>query len=64
MHYVRLVCTRCGRSEDLKECADLLGELENRAATRAAFRLEQEQVDLFGTCAECNAAAELDERSE
>ena len=54
--HANLVCTRCGRIDDLDDCADLLAQLKTRAATRTAFRLEQERVDLFGVCAECGAA--------
>jgi Fur family peroxide stress response transcriptional regulator len=56
--HANLVCTQCGRIDDLHECADLLGQLKNRAASRAAFQLEQERVDLFGICSDCREKKE------
>ena len=54
--HANLVCTECGGITDLEECADIVMQLQERADRALGFRLDQERVDLYGVCLECQAA--------
>jgi Fur family peroxide stress response transcriptional regulator len=54
--HANLVCTHCGRITDFDGCEDVLQVLRERTAT-AAFRLQDERIDLYGLCQDCQPAA-------
>jgi Fur family transcriptional regulator, ferric uptake regulator len=56
-HHHHLVCTGCGRVEDLDQCAisEALGEL----AKSTGYRMEGHWLELYGRCAECRTAVAI-----
>jgi Fe2+ or Zn2+ uptake regulation protein len=50
--HANLVCTRCRRITDFDGCDDVLAILRERTAA-ATFRLQQERIDLYGLCRDC-----------
>jgi Fe2+ or Zn2+ uptake regulation protein len=55
-HHHHLVCSNCGRVEDLPASAGLERSVQaaaELAATKAGFRTEHHRLDLVGTCADC-----------
>ena len=52
-HHHHLVCSRCGRSEDVAdgELAGLVAEI----AGRSGYRIEAHRLELFGVCPACAA---------
>jgi Fur family transcriptional regulator, peroxide stress response regulator len=59
--HANLICTNCGRIVDFEGCVDLLDQLRQRTRQDASFALGPERLDLYGTCAACQA--ELSDRS-
>jgi Fur family transcriptional regulator, ferric uptake regulator len=60
-HHHHLVCSGCGRVEDLPATAAVEHSVAiaiEEAARRAGFRTEHHRLDLVGLCADCSAAAE------
>lgn len=58
-HHHHLVCSRCGRVEDLPASAALersVAAAAEEAARVAGFRAQHHRLDLLGTCARCAAA--------
>lgn len=53
-HHHHLVCENCGRIEDFHGCADL-APLTERVATESGFSIARHQLELYGTCAACQA---------
>ena len=53
--HANLVCTRCGRITDFEGCDDVLAILRERTA--GWFRLQQERIDLYGLCRDCQEPA-------
>lgn len=53
-HHHHLVCTGCGRVEDLDQCAitDTMREL----SSRTGYELEGHWLELYGRCAACRSA--------
>lgn len=53
-HHHHLVCTSCGRVEDLDQCAidDVMRELSEATG----YEVERHWLELYGRCAECRAA--------
>ena len=51
--HANLVCVSCGKIVDFDQCEDILQLLRDRTAAQASFRLEQERVDLYGLCGDC-----------
>jgi Fur family transcriptional regulator, ferric uptake regulator len=49
-HHHHLVCSSCGRVDDLPATAAL-----DEAARRAGFRTEHHRLDLVGLCADCRS---------
>ena len=49
--HANLVCTRCGGITDFEGCDDVLAILRERTA--GSFRLQQERIDLYGLCRDC-----------
>ena len=49
--HANLVCTRCGGITDFEGCDDVLAILRERTA--GWFRLQQERIDLYGLCRDC-----------
>jgi len=55
-HHHHLVCSRCGRVEDLPTTAALersVAAVIDEATARAGFRTEHHRLDLVGVCARC-----------
>ena len=55
-HHHHLICSRCGRVEDVTVPSDLEGTLDrtlDRLAKRAGFADVDHRLDLIGTCADC-----------
>jgi Fur family peroxide stress response transcriptional regulator len=52
--HANLVCTECGRIDDLDDCVDLVETLRQRAADQASFTLGQVRFDLSGMCSTCH----------
>lgn len=55
-HHHHLVCSNCGRVEDLPASAALERSVETavtQAARKAGFRTQHHRLDLVGLCAEC-----------
>jgi Fur family ferric uptake transcriptional regulator len=52
-HHHHLVCTSCGRVEDLDQCAiaDVLRDLSQATG----YQVEGHWLELYGRCAECRA---------
>jgi Fur family ferric uptake transcriptional regulator len=50
-HHHHLVCTRCGKIDDLAGCLldPLLADLE----ANTSFRVEGHHLELYGTCGQC-----------
>src|SRR3954471_12254568 len=53
--HANLICTACGRIVDFEGCIDLLGALRDRTAEGAGFALDEERLDLYGTCSTCKS---------
>jgi Fur family ferric uptake transcriptional regulator len=53
-HHHHLVCTACGKVEDLDQCTitDTMREL----AQSTGYDIEGHWLELYGRCAECRAA--------
>jgi Fur family ferric uptake transcriptional regulator len=51
IHHHHLVCTECGRVEDLDAC--LSAPLEERALEKHGFRVARHNLEFFGTCKRC-----------
>jgi Fur family ferric uptake transcriptional regulator len=54
-HHHHLVCTRCGRVEEIGE--QFVQELSDGIARRYKFKIEDSTLDFYGLCAECRASA-------
>ncbi len=53
--HANLICTRCGQITDFEGCLDLLGQLRDRTQQGAGFALDEERLDLYGTCGNCKS---------
>jgi Fur family transcriptional regulator, ferric uptake regulator len=56
-HHHHLVCSSCGRVEDLPATAAVersVAAAIDEAARRAGFRTERHRLDLVGLCADCS----------
>jgi Fur family ferric uptake transcriptional regulator len=53
-HHHHLVCSSCGRSEDIAD-GELLA-LIDRIGRRSGYQIEAHRLELFGTCPRCAAA--------
>jgi Fur family transcriptional regulator, ferric uptake regulator len=54
-HHHHLVCSICGRSEDVAD-GDLVGLIEE-IGRRHGYRIEAHRLELFGACPDCAAGA-------
>ncbi len=52
MHH-HLICTRCGKVEEIKE--DWLLPMEKRIEREFGFKVSDHRLDFHGVCRECNA---------
>jgi Fur family transcriptional regulator, ferric uptake regulator len=55
-HHHHLVCSSCGRSQDIADGE--LARLVDEVGRRHGYRIEAHRLELFGTCPACIAAAE------
>ena len=55
-HHHHLVCSGCGRSEDVAD-GDL-GALVDEIGRRHGYQIQSHRIELFGTCPVCTAAAD------
>ena len=53
-HHHHLVCSGCGRSEDVADGE--LARLVDEIGQRNGYRIESHRLELFGTCPSCAAA--------
>lgn len=53
-HHHHLVCSSCGRSQDVAD--GQLARLVDEIAKRYGYRIEAHRLELFGVCADCAAA--------
>jgi Fur family transcriptional regulator, ferric uptake regulator len=53
-HHHHLVCSRCGRNEDVADGE--LARLVDDIGERHGYRIEAHRLELFGTCPQCAAA--------
>ena len=56
-HHHHLVCSNCGRVEDLPASESIERSVEAavaQAARKVGFRTRQHRLDLVGTCADCS----------
>jgi Fur family transcriptional regulator, ferric uptake regulator len=59
-HHHHLICSSCGKVEDVTVPSDLEGTLDrtlDRLAKRAGFADVDHRLDLIGTCGDCAARA-------
>jgi Fur family ferric uptake transcriptional regulator len=52
-HHHHLVCTACGKVEDLDQCA--IEEVVRELADATGYEVEGHWLELYGRCAECRA---------
>ena len=50
-HHHHLVCTRCSGIIEIEEC--LMGEVEQKIASRNGFKGVTHKLEFFGICPEC-----------
>ncbi len=50
-HHHHLVCTNCGRIEDIKECG--MEDVIKTIRKTTQFNVNQHNADFFGLCAQC-----------
>ena len=55
-HHHHLVCSGCGRSEDVADGE--LGALVDEIGRRNGYRIQSHRIELFGTCPVCTATAD------
>lgn len=54
--HANLVCKRCGRIEDSRDCEDLISQIKSRVAAGEGFRPESQRIDIYGLCRSCAAS--------
>jgi Fe2+ or Zn2+ uptake regulation protein len=59
-HHHHLVCSTCGRSEDIADGE--LARLVDEIGQRNGYRIESHRLELFGTCPACAVASADSER--
>jgi Fur family ferric uptake transcriptional regulator len=52
-HHHHVVCSRCGRSEEVADIG--LAPVLARVAEASGFRIDSHRLELFGVCADCRA---------
>lgn len=50
-HHHHLICSTCGSSTHMDECA--IDQLQNRIEDAYGFRIKQHVLEIFGKCKEC-----------
>jgi len=50
-HRHHIVCTSCGKIEDIAECG--LQEIEKEIFRKIGFKIEKHRLEFFGVCAVC-----------
>lgn len=50
-HHHHLICTKCGKVEDIKECG--MEDVEEKLQKRTSFVIKQHNAEFFGVCASC-----------
>jgi Fur family transcriptional regulator, ferric uptake regulator len=53
-HHHHVVCSRCGRSEDIDDAG--LRAVVRDVARRTGYRIDEHRLELFGRCPDCQAA--------
>jgi Fur family ferric uptake transcriptional regulator len=54
-HHHHVVCRSCGRSVEVEDTG--LQSVVNEIARRTGYSIDTHRLELFGTCAQCGAAA-------
>lgn len=55
-HHHHVVCSRCGRSEDIDDAG--LRPVVRDVARRTGYRVDAHRLELFGLCPDCQARAD------
>lgn len=50
-HHHHLICTNCGKIDDINECG--VEEIEQKLQKRTGFLIQQHNAEFFGLCASC-----------
>lgn len=61
-HHHHLVCQKCGKIEDFHGCD--IASLAARLESESGFRVERHQLEMYGTCPDCQIAEESGATSE
>jgi Fur family ferric uptake transcriptional regulator len=61
-HHHHLVCSTCGRSEDVADGE--LARLVDEIGQRHGYRIESHRLELFGMCPDCTASSRTTGRAE
>lgn len=54
-HHHHVVCTRCGRTTEVEDCA--MTAIAREVARRSGYRVDEHRLELFGVCPACLASA-------
>jgi Fe2+ or Zn2+ uptake regulation protein len=55
-HHHHVVCSRCGRSTDVRDSG--ISQVVAEVARRSGYRIDSHRLELFGLCPPCQAEAE------
>ena len=61
-HHHHLICSSCGRSEDVADGE--LPALIERIGRRSGYQIEAHRLELFGTCPRCAKATDAKEKGD
>lgn len=56
-HHHHLVCTACGKVQDLDQCA--IADVMRELSEATGYEVEGHWLELYGRCAECQAAVPM-----
>jgi Fur family ferric uptake transcriptional regulator len=59
-HHHHLVCSGCGRVQDLDACA--IGDMVRELSAATGYEVDGHWLELYGRCAECRVAAGVAQR--
>jgi Fe2+ or Zn2+ uptake regulation protein len=54
IHHHHVVCSRCGRAEDVEDCG--MGAVAREISRRTGFRIDDHRLELYGLCPDCAAS--------
>jgi Fur family ferric uptake transcriptional regulator len=56
-HHHHVICSRCGRATEIEDAG--LRTLVREVARQTGYRVDEHRLELFGLCADCQAATRL-----